>query len=304
MASSDITFETNDVSSIVKGLNSDIEIISSISDILKDNFKMIYDTDLFVEGFDKLNKKLDNLKAVHESIITAISGQAYTYDSVENMVSNVANDYMSYYSDTKGRKTSSGSHDNGNIKTKEVDESKKITSESLDQELANIDDKTLIEMINFININKDENMSFNDLLKEENSSILGTYLQEFYKSMNDETLTITDDTEVRKLLLEKILNTEMNMPQDVKLNSLIDFKAYLTSVAQSLNVDLYNLLYDEKYSDVVSVVFTNLYNGTAIGDTSLLKEGYSDSFKQLVEYKAESNNITTNEIINQPTLLI
>jgi hypothetical protein len=306
MANSDISFDSNDVSSIVSGLRNNVSTLSTVSSNLKTNFNMLTELGLFSSQITKLASKLDNIKSAHESIINAISKQANTYENAENIIATAAENYMSYYNGARDGGNYSLGAGGGNVYVDSVNNGDSINNdinpELNEIDLNNLDDKTLTQLVNFMK-KQFPNDTLNNLLKDENSNIIEAYLKKFFKSMYNKDLSAEDIKKIKALLLKKLSNNDTNI-NEVNDNSFIKYKEYLTNIAKSMNIEYNDFINKDEYKDIRKTVLTNLYNGTAMGDTSSLEDNYGIEFKQLVELKAKEKNLSVEEIINDPNLLM
>ena len=176
----------------------------------------------------------------------------------------------------------------------------------LDEEIKEIDSKTLVSLINFINQNKsNQYMSINEMmLDDEYSQELVNLIQQYFTTNKLENLEIGDQTTIIAEFLKQILTTDVELTADLKDNSIIGYKEFLESIAQKNNTDIYTLLTDEQYQEVLAVYLANLYNGD-IGDTGVdYSSEYIDNFKTIVDKKVEINNIQLEEVFMNPLYLI
>ena len=296
MANDSISFDSNDVSSVISSLNTSKTVLSDTISIIKTNFNPLVESGLFVDGLSKLTSKITSLEESYNSITSAIGMQSNNYETIEDEISGYADNYMSYYNasgshGSKHKSKKKKDHDSDEIDIDDIDFGTSINASTLDEVISSIDDKTLINLINFLNVNKSDDIAFNVFLDEDNEDILAAYLQEFYKENADVDLSISDTTSVRKTFIEKILNTDLKVPSSVKEDSIIKYKKHLTEVASRYNTDLNTLLTNESYSGIVKQELNKYYNE-------------KDSFKKLVDSKASEESISKEELLSNPELLI
>ena len=304
MANNNISFDTNDVSSIVSYLNNDVQALSAISTSISSSFNQLTSCDLFVEGISKLTQKVDSIKTSYESIITAIGGQINNYADVETAVQNAADNYMSYYSNDR-RSSGGGGKDYGyGLESVDTVEKGEQIGTTLDDEVKSIDDKTLVDFLNFVNVNKGETVSINDIFKDENSKVLALYLQAYYKQYENKELTINDETLIRSELINSILNSEVDLPKTIKDESIIMYKEYLSAIAKANNVSLGDYFTKSEYKESVKTTLLNLYNGKVDAKQYGLDENYAEQFKNLVDKKAKSLNLSVDEVLSNPLCLL
>ena len=296
MANDSISFDSNDVSSVISSLNTSKTVLSDTISIIKTNFNPLVESGLFVDGLSKLTSKITSLEESYNSITSAIGMQSNNYETIEDEISGYADNYMSYYNasgshGSKHKSKKKKDHDSDEIDIDDIDFGTSINASTLDEVISSIDDKTLINLINFLNVNKSDDIAFNVFLDEDNEDILAAYLQEFYKENADVDLSISDTTSIRKTFIEKILNTDLKVPSSVKEDSIIKYKKHLTEVASRYNTDLNTLLTNESYSGIVKQELNKYYNE-------------KDSFKKLVDSKASEESISKEELLSNPELLI
>ena len=293
MSNSNIMVDSNDISLIQSSISSSTTCLSDITSTLSTKFNPLIECDLFTDNLTSIINKIKDIESLFSNINGVIGTQLNNYDNVENEVANYGNDYMSYYSSSgKKHKKSKKTSEEGEIETDDVKNGKSLNVNILDTEIKDIDDSTLIECINFLNVNKSDDTPFNVFLDEDNEEILATYLEEFYNKNGMDNIATEDASKVRKLFIEKILNTSVSIPSSISEDSLIKYKSYLTSIANTNNVDLNTLLTNVKYSDAVNNTLTNLYNNNTNG------------FKSFIDNKATKLNKSVEELLSNPTLLI
>ena len=296
MPNNSISFDSNDVSSVISSLNVSKNKLTDTVNILNTDFKPLIESNLFVDGLSKLSNKITSLESSFDGITSLISEQSTNYETIEDEVSRYADNYMSYYdaSGSHGSKHKSKkkkSHDSEDIEVDDIDFSKILNTTSLDEAIKLLDDKTLIKCINFLNINKSDDIPFNVFLDEDNKDILATYLKVFYKDNTNMDLSITDTSSIRKVFIEKILNTDLKVPSSVKEDSIIKYKKQLTKIANKYNTDLNTLLTDVSYTNIVKDELDGLYKD-------------KDSFKDFVNGKSKELNKSNDELLYNPELLI
>ncbi len=305
MADNKVSFDSNDVSSIVSSLNTSAQTLVSVSSSVTSSFSPLTSCDLFSDGISKLSQKLESIKTSFEGIITAIGGQTQTYSDVESAVQQAGDNYMSYYDGGSSGGISVGGKysDDSVYETFEIYHGESVNT-SLDDVVSQIDDKTLVSLLNFININKDENVTISDLLKEENSEILIKYLVEFFKKYTNVEYTYTDKTLIRKELIKCILNSTVDLPKSIKDNSIIMFKTYLESIAKSCKITVADLLIEPEYSELAQVSLSNLYLNKAEIDKYDITEQDLENFRQLVALRTKEYNMSVDELFKNPIYLV
>lgn len=297
-----ISIDSSVLEDVVSRLSSDNNSLSKMKDSLDRDFVCMINAGLFEEQMKKLKEKVDSISSVYSSISSEISNHLGEYETNENTISEVANDYMSYY-DYSGKTR-------GSKKTKKhVDDSDKTDADSkkvnLEDEIKEIDSKTLISLVNFIDSNKKDDVSINDLMMDEsNHDYLISLIKKFYKEQGIDNISVSDNTEIVRTLLINILNSKLNMPQDMNSNSLIAYKEYLNSIASKYNTDSFTLITNANYQNTIYTYLTNLYNGS----TSDINVGYSTEliagFKAMVDSKSNIYNTSVDELLKNPLFLV
>ena len=297
-----ISIDSSVLEDVVSRLSSDNNSLSKMKDSLDRDFVCMINAGLFEEQMKKLKEKVSSISSVYSSISSEISNHLGEYETNENTISEVANDYMSYYdySGTTGvsKKTKKHVDDSDDTDT----DSKKV---NLEDEIKDIDSKTLISLVNFIDSNKKDDVSINDLIMDEsNHDYLMTLIKKFYNEQGIDNIKISDNTEVVRALLTNILNSNLIMPQDMNSNSLIAYKEYLNSIASKYNTDSFTLITNSNYQNTIYTYLSSLYNGS----TSDISVGYSNElitgFKAMVDAKSTLYSTSVDELLKNPLYLV
>lgn len=303
MADSNISFDTSDVSSIVSNINNDVQSLGTISSTISTSFSPLTNSDLFAEGLNKIIQKLNNIKTSYESISTAVGGQLNTYSDVETAVEGISDNYMSYYDNGSTRISSRRHSKSDDLSTSETGDGTKINT-TLDEEIKSIDDKTIIKFINFVSANLASSATISDLLQEENSEALSKYLKAFYKEYNGKELAVEDKSVIRVELLKNILNSTVELPKELKDQSIIKYKEYLSDFAKNLNTSVADLFLNADYLEKTKIALQNLYEGKVDATKYNLNTNYQEEFKALVEKVMNGRKITLDELFNNPIYLV
>ena len=303
MADSNISFDTSDVSSIVSSINNDVQALTNVSSSISTSFSPLTNSDLFTEGLNKIVQKLNNIKTSYESISTAIGGQVNTYNDVETAVEGISDNYISYYDNGSTGISSRRNSRTDDLSTTATAEGTKIST-TLDEEVKSIDDKTLIKFINFVSVNLANSATISDLFQEENSEALSIYLQSFYKEYSGKELTVVDKSIIRTGLLKNILNSTVELPKELKDQSIIKYKEYLIAFAKELNVSVADLFLNTDYIDKTKIALQNLYEGKVDAAKYNLDSNYQSEFKDLVEKVMNGRKITLDKLFNNPIYLV
>lgn len=303
-----ITFDTEDVSSILAVLKNDVQNLDNIKSNVKSALEPITNCDLFTEGLEQLTKKIESIKKSYEGIISVVDAQASKYSLSDDQIANAASNYMSYYNGgsssggtSGGDYGASGSEDDYAVDTVDAG---KIISTVLDDQVKAIDDKTLINIINFMNMNKEANVTIRDILNEINSKALAIYLQGFYKMYANADLTITDETIIRKEFLKCLLNAEVDLPAELKENSILKYKEYLKDIADSKNISLGDLFTLEEHSEIIKTALEDLYDGKVDAKKYDFAANYKEEFVKLVSKITQEKNVSKEEVFKNPLYLV
>ena len=296
-----VSVDSSVLEEVVSRLSSDNRELSEMKDSLDKDFICMINAGLFEEQLKKIKENVNSVSSIYSGISSEVSSHISEYETEENTISQVARDYMSYY-EYDGKDTSRrvrvDMDDTGDkdVETKEV---------VLDDEIKNIDSKTLISLINFIDSNKKDDLSMIELLmNSDNHEYLSAIIKNFYNQNGMSNVTINSATEVIKVLLMQILNTGVELPADLKLNSLLGYKEYLSSIASKNSTDVFNLLTDTSYKNVVFTYLNSLYNGSTNGISTSYSTEYIAGFKAMVDSKSSSTNISVQDLLYNPLYLV
>ena len=287
-----ISIDSSVLEEVISKLNNDNQSLANMKSSMNIDFVGITNAGLFEKQMKDMIDKLEKISNAYSSISNEVSSHLSEYAAVEDTVSSVADDYMSYYSYSGGggggaSYVSVG--DSGSL-------SAGIENKLLDDTIKDIDNKTLISLINFINSNKKDDLTINELLMNEKyNTELANLLKKFYKEQLSQDVEISDETLVIKELLKKILNTDLELTAD---------KEFLQSIANKLNTNVYELLTDVKYNETVSVYLANLYAGNVMDLNVQLDSNLITNFKTMVDNKARNSGYKAEELIANPLLLI
>ena len=296
-----VSVDSSVLEEVVSRLSSDNRVLSEMKDSLDKDFICMTNAGLFEEQLKKIKENVDSVSSIYSGISSEVSSHLSEYEIEENTISQVAKDYMSYYdydgTDTSRRvRVDMEDTEDKDVETKEV---------VLDDEIKTIDSKTLISLINFIDSNKKDDLSVMELLmNSDNHDYLLAIIKNFYNQNGMSNVTVSSATEVVKVLLMQILNTGVEIPADLKTNSLLGYKEYLSSIASKNNTDVYNMLTDTSYKDVVYTYLNSLYNGSTNGISTSYDATFIASFKTMVDSKSNLTNLSVQDLLYNPLYLV
>ena len=297
-----VSVDSSVLEEVVSKLSSDNNTLSKMNDSLDRDFVCMINAGLFEEQLKKIKEKLSSISSSYSTISSEVSNHLGDYQKEEDTISEVADNYISYYDYT------GSPHRNGKT-NKHVEESDDTDADSkkvnLNDEIKDIDSKTLVALINFIDSNKKDDVSIVDLLMElDNHSYLVSLIKKFYNEQGIENINISDNTEIVRTLIMDIFNSSVEMPKAISDNSLIAYREYLNSIASKYNTDSFTLITDTNYQNTVYTYLNELYNGST-GDLNVEYDSNTISgFKTLVDMKSSIYSVSIEELLKNPIYLI
>ena len=113
-----------------------------------------------------------------------------------------------------------------------------------------------------------------------------------------------DKSIIRTGLLKNILNSTVELPKELKDQSIIKYKEYLIAFAKELNVSVADLFLNTDYIDKTKIALQNLYEGKVDAAKYNLDSNYQSEFKDLVEKVMNGRKITLDKLFNNPIYLV
>ena len=117
-------------------------------------------------------------------------------------------------------------------------------------------------------------------------------------------LTITDETIIRKEFLKCLLNAEVDLPAELKENSILKYKEYLKDIADSKNISLGDLFTLEEHSEIIKTALEDLYDGKVDAKKYDFAANYKEEFVKLVSKITQEKNVSKEEVFKNPLYLV
>lgn len=297
-----VSVDSNVLETIISNVNSDSESLKEISTSLESDFQALTECGLFENCLNSLKEEAKNIDSAYSVLVSSLKSHIDDYNDIENQLKNVANNYRSYYTPTGGSPT--GSTITGPTDTvPTVDDSTPVDPEKMDDKIPKLDINSIKSMISFISLVKDNKKSIVDILFDEsNANYLCTLLQKFYLTYGNTKVEYNDASSVQKAFLKTILNTDQELPKILTEHSLLKFKTYLKKIAKDNNIDVYDLVMDDKYKDILKESLNKLYNKEV--EDSSFDDNYKEEFIALIDTKAKEKNVDKEKLFEDVKLLL
>jgi len=317
--SGNIVINSEEISTAVSILKESSKILEGdMSSSISSDFTPLINAGLFVEGISNIKSQIDSLVTNHNVLSSELIKHDEQFEELEKRLADVINQGGNggpggNRNGGSGYNGGSGSGNSGyngedisnpSINVDNTPDGEKINTEPLSDKIPKITDETLNKLVEFINVNKESNISIKDLLfNAENAGALKTLLNKFYGSEIDESLTSLDDaTLIQRELIKKVFSSE-SLPQSLKESSILVAQEYLVKICNEKNITVDKLLYDGEYKETLSTSLVNLYDGNEISKYELKADNITN-FRTYADKVAESNKIMTEELLKEKTNLL
>ena len=299
MANGKVTINTDAVTQVLGKITNSCAILESdVSGKIPGNFQVLVDLGLLSGSLSKLQTQTQDLISVHKSLIGEITSHLEVTTSTEDELYNYANNHNYGSSGNNG-----GNGDNTPIKPSDdlavddEDDGKEINAEELIEAIPKLDEETLIELIEFLNINKGSETTLVELLLDNTKSKkLFTLLRQIFGAKDElEGVSLEDYKKVQKALLDAIVTQETTY-KELSENSILVAKEYLIEIGKKNNISPSDLLLEEKYRDILKEELLKLYDGDV--DDSISKETI-ENYRKYIDKVAGQNNMEADTLITK-----
>ena len=300
-----INISTEDVMNAITILDSALNIMESsmLTSISKD-FAVLSNLDLFSEGLAKLKAQVTALKQSNENLMTKITLHADEIAALEEEITTqIQKELITYDAGSGG----GGSYysDISSIDVEDVTNNTNISNSQVIENLNSVTKVDIDSILSFLNINKGD-YSINDiLLSDVGSGILLCLLKRFYgdSNVNIDTTVSEETFNIQKLLLEKLLNSESDISTvGFKDNTVLVAKEYFVSIAKENNLEISELLLNEKHETLLLDSINKLYLGEDLSKYNVSEKTLS-TVKNFVDKVAEDNGVTVEKVLSDTDYL-
>lgn len=300
MASGKVSVNSDEVNNALSYVvNSCGTLEGNVSSKLPGNFEVLSELDLFSEGLTKLTKQVSDIISTHKSVISTITEHlSQIAESEENLYQDFSSGIGYYNGGASG-----GYVEDSNGSDTTVDnenDGKKIKADELVKIIQELDENSIISLVNLINVKKDEKTKLIDVLFDTSKSeTLFTVIKELLKDQPlDENITVEDYKKIQKSLLNKLLTSNYNV-KGLTDSSILTAKEYLLSVAKGNNITPEELIMNNSYKETLKNSLMKLYDGDANA-----KNEEITNFRSYVDKVAEENGVTVEDLLSKKIELI
>lgn len=298
-----ISINSNEVMEAVGILDEASNVLqTSMATSINSNFTALVDTSLYAEGVATIKEQIESINQSCQNLMTKIVAHTNEFEEFENNLISSASNYSSSYDNYSTGSSGGGSHsiDNGTV-MEPVVESNPVTNGNLLNVIPALDEPNQVNLLNFLNVNKGNEMTLQNLLfNSANAGFLLTLLKKFLGDTT-ETVDANYPIEVQKLLLSKLKNNLTVMP-NLSANTIIAANKYLTSFAKDNSLTFEELVLEDKNKSLLSSAVRDLYDGKAVDKYNVENEVVTD-IRNLVDIVAKNNNVDSETIISDPKYL-
>lgn len=299
MAKGKVTINSDAINQVVSQLSSSATALESdVAGKLPGDFQVLVDLGLLTNAVSKVQQQVSDLVAIHNSVIAEIQSHlGSSMETEDNLANSFGNGRRSGGGNGGGGDSSSPSADpeGSNTDVDKQDDGKEINPEGLIEAIPKIDDKTLIELIEFLNINKNEKTRLIDLLFDTSKSeeLFVLLRKAFGEEDKLDGVTLEDYKKVQKTLLDAVINCQLSY-QELDTKSILVAKEFLIEFSKNKNMTPAELLLDEKYRDELKDGLQQLYDGDNVDKISART---INNFREYVDNIAASNNKSADDIL-------
>lgn len=268
---------------------------------LPGNFEVLSELDLFSSGLTKLSKQVDEIVTTEKSIISTITEHlSQIAESEENLYQSFNSGIGSYSGGSSGGATGPSSGSDTTVDNQE--DGKKIKADELMKSIQELDANSIVELLNLINIKKDEKTKLTDMLFDTSKSQeLFTIIKELLKDQPlDENISLDDYKKIQKTLLNRLMTAEFDI-KGLTDSSILTAKEYLVSIAKNNNVSPEDLILDSNYRNTLKVSLMKLYDGDGVSN---VKNEEIIAFRTYIDKVAKENDVTVEDLLNKKIELI
>lgn len=282
-----------------------VSIIEEAKKILAEEIKTSLDSDfsdlvelnLFSEGLSKLKSQAASLIDTHENLIASLKTHDAEIGNTETETEQIIRNYQVPTPSGSGSSGYSGSSvASGEVTTEDVVKGNEINNTVLKEILPQLDYSSHLQILKNIMIYNEGNVT--NLLFEPSMSNHLVYLLK--KMMTDDAITkdpkATNETiDIQKVLLRSIANDKNNAFSELDDETVLVAIKHFDKFAKSNNLDVADLLLDEKNQTVLFKEIKNIYENK---NTSDMSQNELNKFKKYIDTIAGKNNMTSEELLS------
>lgn len=282
-----------------------VSIIEEAKKILAEDIKTSLDSDfsdlvelnLFSEGLSKLKSQAASLIDTHENLIASLKTHDAEIGNTETETEQIIRNYQVPTPSGSGSSGYSGSSvASGEVTTEDVVKGNEINNTVLKEILPQLDYSSHLQILKNIMIYNEGNVT--NLLFEPSMSNHLVYLLK--KMMTDDAITkdpkATNETiDIQKVLLRSIANDKNNAFSELDDETVLVAIKHFDKFAKSNNLDVADLLLDEKNQTVLFKEIKNVYENK---NTSDMSQNELNKFKKYIDTIAGKNNMTSEELLS------
>lgn len=307
----DVLINSEEISSVVSVINTiSTTLESDIGSSITSNFTALTNAGLFATGISNLSQVVTALASSYKQLASVISTHTQDIAETEQQLSNAAQSNSGTYSkrgssggSSGGSSSSSSGGSNGSTpetNVPNVDDGKPINSSELINKIENITDDSCVELVNFLNINKDKNLAINKLLFDKTNALkLVNLLKQYYGYTADQNMfSIEDATLIQKALIAQMFDSN-TLPQNITNNTILVAKEYLKSIAKENNIKVEDLLLDDENTLILATSLMDVYDGNGLSEHNVSSEEVV-AIREYMDKIAESYDSSVEELAGNP----
>ena len=306
--SGQININSADIESAISLLNNSKSALESEAKSGLSGFAALESVGLFSDGLSQIKANIDKVSTSIDSFVSALSSHLASVKQEEEENVEIVDTYGGgsgggggggggYYGAGGGGSVTSTYEEST---MDEVNEGTKISDTELAGFIAEMNydvSKTMIENLSKQAENNGTTIT-ELLLNPEKSGLLVEILKKLCGDTNAEIdTTSTEDSKlIQKILLAKLAGQDDDVFASISDNTLLKGLKYLSAFAKENNISITDLLYDDKYSDLLFSGLSKLYSGEELNDYRPSQDEISGT-KTYIDDVASKNSTTSEKLL-------
>ena len=301
MASGEKKYYEGEIEEAKASLSSAKSTLSSdVIPSLNSNFQILVELGLF-PGLAKIKTQAQSLADAYEYVISALSAHVSAERENERKVGDTVRSYTGTTGGTQAptggdttRPTGGTTITTPKPTVKPVEEGKQISTEEL---VKLINDMTFEEIITLLKNIVTNGGLLSVMLTDSYSANILTYTLKNILGYEGELgkVSTSDDTLIQKELLKKIVNQNENVFQKIDEKTFLVGMPYLKSFAKEHNLDVAELVLNDKNEDLLMTSLVNIFDGNT-GNSLTAKE--VEGVRSYLNSVADKNGISTETLLS------
>ena len=295
MANGKVSVNSDIVANMLTYLNdSYLMLDEEVTTNVDNNFQALKELNLDTNCLDTIKLQVKSITELDKQIIDLIAAHLA---SIIDTNKNLGREFTSAYTDNTYVGNSQGNNEGIDIVIDAEEDGKKINADNFTQILDSLDDQEKKSLLTLLNMNKEKDISLNDLLMNyKYSEKLFTLLKTIFgESVEFDNLSSEEIELIQKIFLDSIVKDETEY-EELETDSILMSKEYLANICKEYKIEPRDLIFNDMYGNVLKISLKNLYNGNVeqeITDTEIL------NFRKYIDKVSLENNMNSYQLMEE-----